>query len=205
LRGILDLETAVGPNNETKVSDSRRGALERMRGSAEVYGTMARLFHWSSVLFLALAYLLALILATMEMRGTVLYWHRSVGVFVLFLTMLRLGWRTIDRRPVHGASVLARAAAGLHGILYGGLVIVPLFGWFFTNARGRTVSIFGLALPKLINKDEYYSRLAINAHEYLALTLLVLIVFHIAAAGWHTFILADNTGARMKFIRIGKN
>jgi len=170
-----------------------------MRGSADAYGTVARLFHWSTALLLSITFLLALVLATMDqMRPRVLPWHRSIGLFVLFVTILRLMWRTFDQHPAQQSNlVFGRAATGLHRTLYLGLVIVPLFGWLFTNARGRSVSVIGWVLPKLMVKDEYYARLTIAAHEYLAFGLLALAVLHIAAAGWHRFVLGDNTGSRM--------
>ncbi len=170
-----------------------------MRGSADAYGTAARLFHWSTAFLLSITFLLALVLGTTEqMRPILLPWHRGIGLLVLFVTILRLIWRTFDRHPTQISNpAFGRAATGLHWTLYLGLVIVPIFGWLFTNARGRSVTIVGWVLPKLIVKDEYYARLAIAAHEYLAFGLLALALFHITAAGWHRFVLGDDTGSRM--------
>ena len=57
--------------------------------------------------------------------------------------------------------------------------------------------LFGQHLPSLIFKDQYFSRVAIGTHEFLAYALLALIGLHVAAALWHHLVLRDATLKRM--------
>jgi cytochrome b561 len=85
----------------------------------------------------------------------------------------------------------------VHATLLACLLIVPLLGWTYTNARGHTLLLLGIRLPSLIFKDQYFSRVAIEGHEFLAYALLILIGAHVAAALWHHVVLRDATLKRM--------
>ena len=67
----------------------------------------------------------------------------------------------------------------------------------YTNARGHPVFLLGIQLPSLLFKDQYFSRVAIGTHEFLAYALLALIGAHVAAALWHHLVLRDATLKRM--------
>jgi cytochrome b561 len=124
--------------------------------------------------------------------------HRTIGLLVLSVTVLRVFWRFLSRRPPGIGSLAARWAAGLvHTAMLACLLIVPLLGWAYTNARGHTLLLLGIRLPSLVFKDEYFSRVAIGGHEFLAYALLTLIGVHVAAALWHHFVLRDTTLKRM--------
>ena len=62
---------------------------------------------------------------------------------------------------------------------------------------GIVLYVFGVPLPSLIFKDEYFSRVAITLHEWLAYTLLALIGIHILAALWHHFYRRDDSLRRI--------
>ena len=124
--------------------------------------------------------------------------HRTIGLSVLAVTVLRVLWRLVDRRPpVMGASSWQWATGAVHATLLASLLVVPLLGWAYTNARGHPVLLLGIRLPSLIFKDQYFSRVAIAGHEFLAYALLTLIGAHVAAALWHHLVLRDATLKRM--------
>src|SRR6478609_6058634 len=94
------------------------------------YSTGAIVLHW--LIALALAFQLALGFAMPhDERGFALFQlHKSVGVTILVLTVLRLAWRLTHRppAPVEGGfqGVLAKA---VHTLLYAFMIIAPLTGW----------------------------------------------------------------------------
>jgi cytochrome b561 len=124
--------------------------------------------------------------------------HRTLGLLVLLLTVLRVLVRWFSRRPpAIGAKRWRWAAGAVHAALLGSLLAIPMLGWAYTNARGHALLLWGMRLPSLIFKDQYFSRVTIAAHEFLAYTLLALIGAHVAAALWHHLVLRDATLTRM--------
>src|SRR5690606_7701308 len=118
--------------------------------------------------------------------------HKSVGVTILILTLVRIGWRVANPAiPLPGhmprwQKILARTN---HVLFYVVLLAMPLAGWAASSAAGRPVEWFGLfTLPALPVADS--RELAgglMDAHRAAAKLLYVLIFLHIAGALKHHF------------------
>ena len=173
----------------------------RLRGQGDAYGGLARFLHWATPVLLVGSFGLVWSLSYLPTgpdRVQAVNLHRTLGLIVLTLTTVRVIWRFLDRRPgPDGPRPLRWVAAAVHMMLYMGLLIIPLLGWTYTNARGHKLTFFGLPLPSVVMKDEYFSRIAITAHEWLAYMLLGLVAVHVAAALWHHWILRDQALKRM--------
>jgi cytochrome b561 len=171
------------------------------RGDGIGFGRAARLMHWLTVLMLVGGFALVWSVGWLPVgpaRMQAVGLHRTMGLLVLVITLLRVCWRVADRRPPGiGTSRWIWAAGGVHATLLASLLIVPLLGWAYTNARGHPVLLLGIQLPSLVFKDQYFSRVAIGTHEFLAYALLALIGVHVAAALWHHLVLRDATLKRM--------
>jgi cytochrome b561 len=165
------------------------------------FGLVRRAFHWLTVLLLAASFLLVWSIDGLTeglLRPQVLNLHRSVGLLVLGLSVMRLLWNLLSARPGPlAAAPWQRAARGVQAVLLVCLLLVPLLGWAYSNARGHGLSLWGMPLPSLIFKDQYFSRVFRESHEFLAYTLLALIAAHAAAALWHHLVLRDATLRRM--------
>lgn len=169
------------------------------------YGAPAMGFHWLMALLVAAMFALAWVMFTIPagdpriIRPIVL--HKSIGVVVLILALLRLVWRQINPPPPLPADMppaLRLAAQITHRALYLLLIAVPILGWLMSSARGITTAPFGLfKLPNLIEKNEPLADQLAVAHIALALTLLALIVLHIVASVFHHFVRGDEILARM--------
>lgn len=173
----------------------------RLRGNAQRFGLPARVFHWLTPLLLLGSFGLIFSVSWLPAgpdRVSVVRLHRTIGIIVLSLTLLRLLWRMADRHPAALGPRASRLLARLvHGAFYGLLLCTPVLGWSYTNARGHVLYVFGQPPPSLIFKDEYFSRLAISWHEWCAYTLLGLIGLHVLAALWHQFWLKDGAIRRI--------
>ena len=173
----------------------------RLRSDTGAYGDLARFLHWVTPVLLIGSFGLVWSLSYLPVgpdRVQAVSIHRTIGLIVLALTTGRVIWRFLDHYPeLVGPRPLRWVAASVHAMLYAALLATPLLGWTYTNARGHKLAFLGLPLPSVIMKDEYFSRVAITAHEWLAYTLLCLLAVHIAAALWHHWVLRDQTLKRM--------
>lgn len=136
--------------------------------------------------------------------GLVVMLHKSIGILILFLSLIRLGWRVVHGfppLPEHMAEwekILARAN---HLAFYFLMIAVPLLGWSLVSASpaNRPTIFFGLfEVPQLPLPDsEALAGTLSTAHVLLAWTTLLLAVLHIAGALKHHFIDRDDVLARM--------
>jgi cytochrome b561 len=181
----------------------------RLRNDATRYGVVAQLFHWTIVVLIVTQFFLANKAGDLP-RGAaklaVLAQHKSVGITILALAILRLAWRLMNPVPPQPAAEprWQRMAAHVsHIALYSLLLITPVFGWFMSSARNFPVSWFGLfTLPDFIKPDKAVYEFLHGAHEALAKTLFVLALVHIAAALKHHFIDHDDVLRRMLPLRL---
>ncbi len=168
------------------------------------WGVVSQLFHWTcAALVIALGaiglYMTELSSPVAKIRIYAL--HKSLGITLLALVVLRLLWRWTRPAPgpVPGMSRHLRLAAdGTHGLLYVMMIAMPLSGWLYNSASGYPLQWFRrFNLPALAGKDEQLARLAHALHEYGFWLLLVLVVGHVGAALYHHLFLDDGTLHRM--------
>lgn len=113
--------------------------------SARAYGWVARLFHWSIALLILAAIGLGLYAGSLP-RGSqealqaifeTFSIHKTVGVAVLILAVLRILWTLTQShpRPLHPNRALENFLAGVvHWGMWAGMVIMPLSGWLLHSA-----------------------------------------------------------------------
>ncbi|MEM6495169.1 MAG: cytochrome b [Pseudomonadota bacterium] len=141
--------------------------------------------------------------------------HKSLGLTVLVLTVVRLGWRLINRPPPLPEHMTRRARIGAHVAhcaFYILMIGMPLSGWAMVSASpfGLPTIVFGWFewphiqfLAQSDNKIAIEARLKL-AHLYAGYTFIALIVLHVAAALKHQFVDRDQLLKRMLPIRLGR-
>jgi cytochrome b561 len=180
--------------------------------SARRYSAVAILLHWASALAVLVLIGLGLTMthaALAPLRQFQLYqWHKSVGVTVLALTVLRLLWRLTHRPPPHPVGMPARerrAAAAAHHLLYVLLVGLPLTGWavVWLSPFNIPTVLYGLVpwphLPLAAHVPDPAAAegLLKQVHALGAWFLAALLAVHVAAALRHHFLLRDDVLRRM--------
>ena len=171
--------------------------------SSDRYGAVARLFHWLVVALLIVQYVLAESAEELPDgldKFAMLARHKSVGITILGIAMLRVVWRLIDRPPPMPAMPAWQRAAAFftHWGLYALLFAMPLTGWMMSSAANYPVSWFGLfQLPDLVGQSEGLEEFFHEAHEILFGILIALAVLHVLAAFKHQFIDGDGLMSRM--------
>jgi cytochrome b561 len=173
--------------------------------NTERWGPVSQLLHWTIVVLVAGMAIVGLSLDSLP-KTPRYFWvydlHKSTGLAVLALALLRLGWRLYAGTPPPVPGIPAwqrRLARTIHVLLYLLLLAMPLSGWLYDSASGlRPLRWFGLfPVPKLAAPDEVLAGNALAAHELLFWLLLALVMVHAAAAVYHHAFRGDATLARM--------
>jgi len=164
------------------------------------YSTGAIILHW--LIALALAFEIALGFAMpADASGFALFQlHKSIGITILALTLIRLGWRLAHRSPPPVENgITALLAKAVHLGFYIFLLLAPLTGWALVSTSEIQIPtvLFGLVdLPHLPLPDTL-SETAEEAHELLAWLGIALFVLHVAGALRHQFLLRHRLLERM--------
>lgn len=175
-----------------------------LRNSADRWGWLAQTLHW---LIALLIIGLAIVGLTMDDlpnspdKLKVYALHKSVGLTVLVLVIVRLVWRFLDPRPPYPATMPAwqRKLSDLtHGLMYVLMFAMPLSGWLYNSASNFPLRWFGLfPVPALSGPDKQLKAFAHEVHELGFYVLALLLLVHVAAALKHHFVDRDATLARM--------
>tara|TARA_R110000868_G_scaffold40067_3_gene138870 strand:- start:452 stop:991 length:540 start_codon:yes stop_codon:yes gene_type:complete len=166
------------------------------------YDSVARLLHWVIATLVILNIIGGLAHDALEGIVNVMPLHKSTGITVFFLTVLRIVWRLVNPPPPlpsNMASWEKAASHATHASFYLLMVLVPLTGWIMVSAGTRPLDWFGLfPIPKFgVTKGDAIVGISGEGHEILAILFGVLALIHIAAALRHHFLLKDTILRRM--------
>ena len=173
------------------------------------WGWVSIFLHWiTAILILGLAVigLYMTELPTSPSKIQIYALHKSFGITVLVLTILRLLWRFFNSTPQDAQNIpryQTISAKIVHIFLYALLFMMPLSGWLYNSASGYPLRWFNvISLPKLFTGfNPEIKQFAHAAHETLFYVLACLLLIHAGAALWHHYVLRDSILKRM----LGKN
>jgi len=175
-----------------------------LRNTKQAYGSVAKMFHWFMAFIIIGLLAVGLIMTDMPVspdKFKIYGLHKSFGITVLTLAVLRISWKIMNDQPVLPDMLKAwekfLAHVG-HGLLYVLMFSMPLSGWAMSSAAGLPVSVFGLfTLPNLVMPDRALKVTFMEVHETLAWVLIVMIVLHVLAALLHHYHYKNNVLRRM--------
>ncbi|NJC09840.1 cytochrome b561 [Polymorphobacter fuscus] len=133
---------------------------------------------------------------------TIIGLHKSLGLTVIALTLVRIAWRLGHARPPlpgHMTSLERMLARATHLLFYVLLLALPISGWAMMST-GRTVRptrVFGLVSIPPLPVTQQLGAMFGDGHELLGWAMLATIVLHISAAVKHQFFDRDELLARM--------
>jgi len=167
------------------------------------YSTVSLTLHWL-IAALVLGQILLITAAETEGPNRALWMmlHKSGGMAILVLTLLRIGWRIANPAiPLPSAmprweTIFARTT---HVLFYVVLLALPLTGWMAGSAVGREFRFYGLFdVPLLpIGGGRDMARALMGVHTSLPKLLYVLLALHVLGALKHQFLNRDNVLHRM--------
>ena len=175
-----------------------------LRNTAQRWGLISQLLHWLIVGLIGWMAWLGLSMVDMPptpAKINTYALHKSLGLTLLLLVVLRLAWRLVAGapRPVPGTPRWQAGIASVtHAALYVLMLGIPLSGWLLNSAAGYPLQWFKqFNLPALAGKSESLAELARELHEWGFWALLVLVLAHAGAALYHHLFLGDATLRRM--------
>ena len=133
-------------------------------------------------------------------------WHKSLGLAILALSLVRLGWRLANPPPPlpFAMTRIELAAAKIaHGLFYALTLGMPLVGWAMVSASplGLPTMVFGLFewphIGWLAGLGGGVEAAFKSAHRAMAYAFIGLLALHIAAALKHHLFDRDDVLARM--------
>lgn len=161
------------------------------------YNNVAAAIHWiTAVAVLAQIYVGVTFgeLPRGPERGEWFTWHKTLGVTILILAVIRLGWRRAHRPPPFPIE-LPRwerlAAVWNHRAFYVLLFALPLTGLAAVSGgadEATTSLIGGIPFPLIPGLSEGAGDAAGDLHELLVWATIALLVLHVAAALKHQFL-----------------
>lgn len=174
-----------------------------MRSQTRRYSGVAMTLHWLIALLIVLNFAAAWVAETLSRpeRMQMMANHKSIGLTVLILTIVRIVWRLTHRPPPVQRSHQPwerKLASTVHGLFYVLMIGLPLTGWSMVSAGGP-VRVFGLfAMPALpVPTSDTAGDTFHDVHVKLAWLMLALFVLHVLGALKHQFGDRDFTLGRM--------
>lgn len=174
------------------------------RNTPDTYGVAAKILHWGIVLLIIAQYVIIESAEDLpdgiEKLKTVSL-HKSIGMLILGLALVRILWRLANRgnpAPVPMPPLQHKVAAAGHGLLYLLILAQPITGWVMSSAADSPVTFFGLfQFPALVAENHDAHEFYEEVHEVLFNVLVVVAVLHALAALYHHFWMKDDSLRRM--------
>jgi cytochrome b561 len=173
------------------------------RNTTRSWGSLSKAFHWLIVLLIINQWWIAERaddlkgLAKLEALGT----HKSFGMTILMLAVLRLLWRLMNPTPelTSETKPWERALARIsHVSLYVLIFAMPLTGWMMSSAKNYPVSWFKMfQFPDLVAPAEQTFHQMLDLHHLLFKVLVGVALLHVAGALKHHFIDRNDVLKRM--------
>lgn len=172
-----------------------------MNDSKERYGNITRLFHWGMALLIVWQFMKffdRINDGEHWVGENIVSWHISIGSVLLVLIVLRLIWAAKQRnnRPEQDPATAFLVKAG-HGLLYLGMLLLPITGLMIMIGNGYGWTPFGIELVARGGADINWMATLGSAHSLIAWSLLILVIGHVAVALLHHFVKKDGVLRRM--------
>ena len=167
------------------------------------YSTPAIVLHWVLAALIVFMAALGWFMMTVEKQpGGERFFdlHKSIGLIVATLVLLRMSWRLFHRPEPLPAGVplwQARLAHLVQWLLYAAMVLLPVTGIIGANYSRAGLAFFGTALPRWGEPARATAHQFFQFHEALVWTTVALVVLHVLAGLKHLLVDRDRVFSRM--------
>ena len=168
------------------------------------YTRVAIALHWTIALLVIVEFAWGWVMQGIAknppgLRAEAFNLHKSIGLTILALMLVRLAWRLAHRPPpfVPMPRWQAVTAHFTHGVLYAALLAQPVIGYLGSAFSGRPVKFFGAALPRWAAAHDGAKELMSTLHLATSWIIAAAVLLHIAGAMKHALVDNDGLLARM--------
>jgi len=157
------------------------------------YTLTAVVLHWSIAILVFALFAIGWSMVDLPRgpdRSSTFALHKSIGLTVFLLALVRAGWRFAHPPPPYPDSMpqwqitLARSA---HLLFYVLLVLQPASGYLSSSFSGYDTKLFGIPLPQWGWRDPPLNELFTEIHVISSVLFMVVIGIHVAGALSHLF------------------
>jgi cytochrome b561 len=174
-----------------------------LKNAANGYGLITRLFHWAMspliLLMIAIGYWISTLPGS-EFKMSLIGLHKSTGLLILFLVVLRILWRSRNVQPDAPDTIPTwQHFLGKANILvmYCLLFLVPITGLSGSLTSGYPVSFYGLFTIPVFIKNPEIASYCWGLHGIIPYVLLSCVVLHFLAAMYNHLILKNTVFLKM--------
>jgi cytochrome b561 len=166
------------------------------------YGTPAIVLHWTIAALIVFLVTLGWWMMTIERTPQGPWYfdlHRSFGIVLAVLVVLRIAWRASHRPdplPPDVPRWQVKLSALTQWLLYACMVVMPLTGLIGTMYGRDPGHFFGIALPQIAVSRPAH-RLLFQIHSTTVWVLVALVALHVAGAIKHLLVDRDTVFQRM--------
>lgn len=183
-----------------------------IKNTTTQYGAMSKTLHWLIFALFIYQFLTAEIMHALvagvpesTVYGVGKYamygWHKSIGMVLLFLALLRVTWIIYSPAPplpTTLSKIDKFVATGTKLLLYTIILVMPLSGFVMSMAGGYGITMFGIIpIPNIIGENKALAGIAHEVHEYTAYAIYVVVGLHVLAALIHHYVKKDDILLRM--------
>ncbi len=164
------------------------------------YSSGAILLHWLIALALAAVIAIGFTMPKDASGFQLFQLHKSIGITILVLTVVRIVWRLTHKRPDKVERGLTGfLASAVHVLFYAFMLLAPLTGWAVVSSSELDIPtlLYGVVPWPHLPVPQSLNHTLEEAHELLAFLGLALFVLHVAGALRHHFLRGDNFIGRM--------
>ena len=168
-----------------------------MREPRTQFAAPQKLLHWSmAVLIIAMLFIGVGMVSTVAPKYlTLLNIHKSLGIVILVLALVRIAERSYYDVPPLPADLpfpMRFAAESSQYLFYALMVAMPLIGWAMLSAASHPVILFdALTLPAILPVNPSLYSLLRRTHDFLGLVFFAFILMHVAALLFHKLVRRD--------------
>ncbi|MGI9402991.1 MAG: cytochrome b, partial [Hyphomicrobium sp.] len=165
-----------------------------IRDTKAGYGLVTRLTHWVMAVGVIGLFALGLWMVTLNYYSpwyvTAPDIHRSVGMLLLFLLVLRFFWRLANPKldDAELSPLERKVSAVVHWGFYPLLLAVMLSGYLISTSDGRPIDVFGWFSVPAVTQNPGLETPAGKVHEILSYVTMAVVAVHTAASLKHHFI-----------------
>lgn len=159
------------------------------------YGRVSRVLHWTTaflfIIQIPIGIFSSMIPEDIWYRTEYNVVHKTIGLIIFGLLVIRLLWNRKSKRPTLDASLKPlerKLAHGVHVALYALMFAVPLTGYVMTSLHGYPSFFFALELQPFFAESDAYIVWGLFHKYLLQYFVYVILGAHILGALKHQFV-----------------